>query len=45
MFLDDEAGKALEGTDAAEKAAIIRLMGKIDARVGEVAPLATTVEE
>lgn len=44
MFLDDEVGKVISGGDPAEVNAARRLMNAINARVDEVAPLATKVE-
>jgi hypothetical protein len=44
MFLEDEVGKVISGSDPAEANAARRLMNSINARVDEVAPLATKVE-
>jgi hypothetical protein len=44
MFLEDEVGKLTGGDDAVQKAFATQLLSSIDARVAEVAPLATSVD-
>lgn len=44
MFLDDEAAKVMADGDASTQAAVRRLLGAIDERVGDVAPLATKAD-